>query len=40
MALICHTYPGITPLNIWEIELPILNGLIDAAIKMNTPAED
>jgi hypothetical protein len=26
-----HTYPGITPFNVWDIELEVINDLIEAA---------
>jgi hypothetical protein len=26
-----HTYPGITPFNVWDIDIEILNDLIEAA---------
>jgi len=28
-----HTYPGITPFNVWDIEMDIIEDLITAADK-------
>jgi hypothetical protein len=33
MAILCHTYPGITPLNIWDIEYDVLRDLVKAIPK-------
>jgi hypothetical protein len=35
MAIICHTYPGITPLNIWDIEFELLKELVRAIETSN-----
>jgi len=31
LPLLCHTYPGITPWNIWDLDAEILDDLIKAA---------
>jgi hypothetical protein len=33
MAVICHYYPGINPLNIWDIEYDVLKDLVKALPK-------
>jgi hypothetical protein len=35
MALLCHNYPGITPLNVWDIDIDIINDLIAAVPENN-----
>ena len=30
-----HTYPGITPLNVWDFDFDIVRMLIDAATARN-----
>ena len=36
MALICHFYPGINPLNVWEIEFEMLKAMIRIAEESNS----
>lgn len=31
LAILLHTYPGLTPFNVWDVEWDVLADLIEAA---------
>jgi hypothetical protein len=33
MALLCHNYPSISPTNIWDLDIKIINQFIAAATR-------
>lgn len=35
-----HTYGGITPLNVWDIDMDVLRLLVNAAVARNTKGSE